>query len=50
MSNKEVEIVYHFTSPHGLASILQSGYISLTESNLNVRNGNKSVVWLTRLE
>lgn len=39
--------LYHFTSPIGLASILRSGHITLAESNLNIREGNCGVVWLT---
>jgi uncharacterized protein YdhG (YjbR/CyaY superfamily) len=41
------EKIYHFTSPAGLAAILRSGCISLSESNLNIREGNCGVVWLT---
>ena len=46
-NTKIPEIIYHFTSPVGLAEILWSRYISLTESNLNIREGNCGVVWLT---
>lgn len=41
------KILYHFTSPVGLSAILRSRHISLTESNLNIREGNCGVVWLT---
>ena len=41
------EILYHFTSPLGLSAILKSKCIALTESNLNIRDGNCGVVWLT---
>ena len=41
------DILYHFTSPIGLSAILRSGHIALTESNLNIREGNCGVVWLT---
>ena len=40
-------ILYHFTSPLFLSSILISKYIALTESNLNISDGNCGVVWLT---
>ncbi len=41
------EVLYHFTSPLGLAAILRSGYITLTDNNLNVRGENSGIVWLT---
>ena len=44
---KKPDTLYHFTSPIGLAAIIQSGHISLSESNLNIRDGNCDVVWLT---
>lgn len=40
-------VLYHFTSLHGLTAILQAEHIALSESNLNVREGNCGVVWLT---
>lgn len=47
MPDREPKGIYHFTSPLGLSAILSAGHISLTESNLNIRNGNRGVVWLT---
>lgn len=41
------EVLYHFTSPFHLSSILNTGHIALTESNLNTIEGNCVVVWLT---
>ena len=41
------KVVYHFTSPLWLLSILISKFIALTESNLNTPDGNCGVVWLT---
>lgn len=41
------KVLYHFTSPMGLSAILHSGQITLTESNLNIREENCGVVWLT---
>lgn len=49
MSSAKPEALYHFTSPSGLSAILCAGYIALTESNLNIREGNCGVVWLTSL-
>jgi len=46
-TRRKPEIIYHFTSPLGLSAILRSRYITLTESNLNIREGNCGVVWLT---
>ena len=46
-AKKMPEILYHFTSPVGFSAILRSKYIALTESNLNTREGNCGVVWLT---
>ena len=47
MSDRKPEVLYHFTSPVGLSAILHTGHIALTESNLNIREGNCGVVWLT---
>jgi uncharacterized protein YdhG (YjbR/CyaY superfamily) len=41
------KVLYHFTSPLFLSSILISKHIALTESNLNISDGNYGVVWLT---
>lgn len=41
------DVLYHFTSPIHLSAILQSGYLALSESNLNIGEGNCGVVWLT---
>ena len=41
------EVLYHFTSPVGLSAILCAKYIELTKSNLNIRECNCGVVWLT---
>jgi hypothetical protein len=38
------EVLYHFASTVGLSAILRSGYISLTENTLNIRNDNNGVV------
>jgi len=40
-------MLYHFTSLMWLSAILRTGHIALTESNLNTREGNCGVVWLT---
>lgn len=47
MSGTNPDILYHFTSSVGLSAILCAKYIALTESNLNTREGNCGVVWLT---
>lgn len=47
MSDRKPEVLYHFTSPVGLSAILHAGHIALTESNLNIREGNCGVIWLT---
>ncbi len=47
VSIRNPEVLYHFTSPVGLAVILHTKHIALTESNLNIREGNCTVVWLT---
>ena len=39
--------LYHFTSPVGFMAILYGKNLALTESNLNIREGNCGVVWLT---
>ena len=44
---KTPETLYHYTSPFGLAGILQSRYIALTERNPNIRESNCGVIWLT---
>ena len=41
------KILYHFTSSAYLTAILRVGYLTLSESNLNIRDGNCDVVWLT---
>ena len=41
------EVLYHFTSPVALPSILRTGYLALSESNLNTSYCNCGVVWLT---
>lgn len=41
------KFLYHFTSLNGLTAILRAGHIALSESNLNIREGNCGVVWLT---
>jgi len=46
-SSAKPEILYHFTNLVGLSAILSTRHISLTESNLNIRDGNCGVVWLT---
>ena len=46
-SKRVPEILYHFTSSVGLSAILRTKRISLTDSNLNIREGNCGVVWLT---
>ena len=47
MSGTSPDALYHFTSPIGLSAILHARHIALTESNLNIREGNCGVVWLT---
>lgn len=47
MPSYKSEVFYHFTSLIGLSAILQARHISLTESNLNIREGNYGLVWLT---
>ena len=46
-NRKAPDILYHYTSPLGLTAILMSKRIALTESNLNISDGNCGVVWLT---
>lgn len=41
------KMLYHFTSPVNLSEILRAKRILLSESNLNIREGNCGVVWLT---
>ena len=41
------DVLYHFTSPIGLSAILRSKRIALSDSNLNINEGNCGVVWLT---
>lgn len=47
LSIEAPEVLFHFTSLNGLTAILQAGHIDLSESNLNIREGNCGVVWLT---
>ena len=47
MPDHEPDVLYHFTSLFGLTAILRSGCIALTESNLNIGEGNCGVIWLT---
>ena len=46
-SSAKPEILYHFTNLVGLSAILSARHISLTESNLNIHDGNCGVVWMT---
>ena len=47
MPGHKPEAIYHFTSFAGLSAILRTKHIALTESNLNNRENNNGVVWLT---
>lgn len=42
-------MMYHFTSSHHLPVILNSGYLKLCDSNVDIIQPDRSVVWLTDL-
>lgn len=47
MPKANPDALYHFTSTSGLVGILHTKHIALSESNLNIREGNCGIVWLT---
>lgn len=46
-NNKKVNNLYHYTCLYHLPTIVEAGYLKLTDANLTFKPMTKSVVWLT---